>query len=103
MPTEATTPAPRHDWIPPGGGVHWSRVGDLGWHTLTLSTYLGNRVLAHLGDGTGAVIQEDIGRQMTWLTEPHARAVKHLYGDDKVTVSGDDSSYGSGSGSVRKP
>ncbi|MBB5933798.1 hypothetical protein [Streptomyces zagrosensis] len=94
MPTETSMPTtPPHDWIPSGGGVHWTRVGDLGWHTLTLTTYLGNRVLAHLGEASGAVIQEDIGRQMTWLTEPHAPALQHLYGDDNITISGDDSSY----------
>ncbi|MBB5936614.1 hypothetical protein [Streptomyces zagrosensis] len=94
MPTETNTPiTPPHDWMPPGGGVRWTRVGDLGWHTLTLTTYLGNRVLAHLGEASGAVIQEDIGRQMTWLTEPHAPAVQHLRDDSNVTISGDDSSY----------
>ncbi|MBB5933196.1 hypothetical protein [Streptomyces zagrosensis] len=94
MPTDTSTPAtPPHEWIPPGGGVNWTRVGDLGWHALTLPTYLGNRVLAHLGDGSGAVIQEDIGREMTWLIAPHAPAVQHLRADDRFTLAGDDGSF----------
>ncbi|MFI2029631.1 hypothetical protein [Streptomyces buecherae] len=41
-------PETPYDWIPPGGGVRWTRVGELGWHRLTLPTYLGNHVLAAL-------------------------------------------------------
>ncbi|MBC3983579.1 hypothetical protein H8N01_13675 [Streptomyces sp. AC536] len=49
----ATIPPPPHDWIPPGGGVRWTRAGELGWHSLTLPTYLGNHVLAALGEAGG--------------------------------------------------
>ncbi|MFD4995192.1 hypothetical protein [Streptomyces buecherae] len=49
----ATNPPPPHDWIPPGGGVRWTRVGELGWHSLTLPTYLGDHVLADLGEAGG--------------------------------------------------
>ncbi|MBB5939370.1 hypothetical protein [Streptomyces zagrosensis] len=94
MPPEASTPTPSpHDWIPPGGGVRWTRVGELGWHTLTLPTYLGDRVLVQLGDAGGAVIQEDIGAQMTWLTAPHAPALLGLPDHGTMTISGDADSY----------
>ncbi|QKW51832.1 hypothetical protein [Streptomyces buecherae] len=50
----ATLPRPPHDWTPPGGGVRRTRVGELGRHSLTLPTYLGNHVLADLGEAGGA-------------------------------------------------
>ncbi|MBB5933198.1 hypothetical protein [Streptomyces zagrosensis] len=94
MPTETSTPTtPPYDWIPPGGGMRWTSVGELGWHTLTLPMYLGNRVLAELGDTSGAVIQEDADDRLTWLIEPHAPAVQHLRENHNVTLSGDDGSY----------
>lgn len=41
-------PPPPHDWLPPGGGVRWTRDGELGWHSRTLPTYLGAHALAAL-------------------------------------------------------
>ncbi|WP_217199191.1 hypothetical protein [Streptomyces buecherae] len=54
-------------WIPPGEGVNWSSIGQHGWHVISLLTWLGNRVLAELGEGGGAVIQDDLVHTMTWL------------------------------------
>ncbi|MFE6779983.1 hypothetical protein [Streptomyces sp. NPDC057702] len=94
MPTEAefTTPSP-YDWVPPGGGMAWVRVGALGWHTLTLPLHLGEPVLASLGDSSGAVVQEDLDRRVSWLIEPKAPAVQHLRERSEVTLSGDDGSF----------
>ncbi|MBB5933323.1 hypothetical protein [Streptomyces zagrosensis] len=55
--------------------------------------HLGNRVLAQLGDTSGAVIQEDIEPHLTWLIEPNAPAVQHLRADDRCTLAGDDGSF----------
>ncbi|MFE6775366.1 hypothetical protein [Streptomyces sp. NPDC057702] len=71
----------------------WVRVGALGWHTLTLPFHLGEPVLAALGDVSGAVIQEDLDRRVSWLIEPKAPAVQHLRGREEVTLSGDDGSF----------
>ncbi|MFF5716125.1 hypothetical protein [Streptomyces buecherae] len=90
--TEYTSPPP-FDWVPPGGGVRWTRIGELGWHTLSLPYYLGNRVLAALGDESGAVIEEDVPERLVWLIEPKAAAVRHLYGHEVVSLAGDDGSY----------
>ncbi|MFF5716308.1 hypothetical protein [Streptomyces buecherae] len=49
----ATIPPPPHDWIPPDGGVRRTRVGELGWHSLTRPTYLGNHVLTAFGEAGG--------------------------------------------------
>ncbi|MFF5720348.1 hypothetical protein [Streptomyces buecherae] len=54
-------------WIPPGEGVNWSSIGQHGWHIISLPTWLGNRVLAELGEESGAVIQDDLVHTMTWL------------------------------------
>ncbi|WP_217189434.1 hypothetical protein [Streptomyces buecherae] len=92
MPTESPPPPP-HDWIPPGGGVRWTRVGELGWHSLTLPLYLGNRVLSALGEAGGAVIQEDVEQWLAWLIEPDSAAVQHLRDHPEVTLAGNDDSY----------
>ncbi|MBC3989318.1 hypothetical protein H8N00_10585 [Streptomyces sp. AC563] len=94
MPTEAehATPAP-YDWVPPGDNMRWTLVGELGWHTLTLPLPLGDRVLAELGDASGAVIREDADRRQSWLIEPKAPAVQHLRSHPEITLSGNDGSF----------
>ncbi|GAA4686671.1 hypothetical protein [Streptomyces youssoufiensis] len=89
---EYTSPSP-YDWVPPGGGVRWTRVGELGWHALSLPCYLGNRVMAGLGEASGAVIEEDVPARLVWLIEPKAPAVQHLGDHEEITVAGDDGSY----------
>ncbi|MBB5935850.1 hypothetical protein [Streptomyces zagrosensis] len=74
MPTQANTPAAPHDWIPPGGGVHWTAIGEHGWQVVTLSQWLGERVLAELGPDSGAVIKDSLVRTMTWLIPEGAAA-----------------------------
>ncbi|MFT2020154.1 hypothetical protein ACMA1D_30610 [Streptomyces sp. 796.1] len=91
MPTEHATPP--YDWVPPGSSMNWVRVGEFGWHTLTLPTDLGEPVLAALRHTTGAVIQEDADHRLSWLIEPKAPAVEHLHERAEVTLSGDDGSF----------
>ncbi|GAA4663332.1 hypothetical protein [Streptomyces youssoufiensis] len=81
------------DWVPSGTGMAWVRCGELGWHTLTLPKGLGDRVLADLGEASGAVVQEDEDHRLTWLTEPKPSALSHLRGHPQVTLSGDDGSF----------
>ncbi|MBC3992331.1 hypothetical protein H8N00_26325 [Streptomyces sp. AC563] len=91
--TNVVQQPPPHDWIPPGGGVRWTRIGELGWHALTVPTYLGDRVLAALGDASGAVIEEDVERRQTWLIEPNSPTMQRFHGHPVVSVRGDDDSF----------
>ncbi|MEU3962938.1 hypothetical protein AB0F42_24550 [Streptomyces buecherae] len=77
MPTDLDRPA----WIPPGAAVRWVHVGDAGWHAVSVPLITGATVLTALGDDTGAIIQDDGGRQMTWLIRPGAADTYRLPAD----------------------
>ncbi|MFE6775296.1 hypothetical protein [Streptomyces sp. NPDC057702] len=82
-----------YGWVPSGGGVRWTRVGELGWHAVAMPDYLGNRVLAALGEAGGAVIEEDVPARLVWLVEPKDPVARSLHGRWGITVVGDDGSY----------
>ncbi|MGK5631670.1 hypothetical protein [Streptomyces sp. URMC 123] len=58
------------DWIPRGAGVNIARAGRChGWDAVRMPRLWALRVLAHLGDRSGAVVAEEAGAspRYSWL------------------------------------
>lgn len=54
------------DWLPNGRDIEAIRAG-VHWDAVRVATPLGDTVLDHLGERTGAVIEDTWGRVLYWL------------------------------------
>jgi hypothetical protein len=55
------------DWIPRTAGVRNAHCGVIGWHAVRMPSIWGERVLRHLDQTTGAVIEDLNARRTMWL------------------------------------
>ncbi|MFT2014570.1 hypothetical protein ACMA1D_01795 [Streptomyces sp. 796.1] len=74
------------DWIPPGATVRWTEVGAHGWHAVSLPFLLGAYVLTELGTESGALIQDEAAKRLSWFIPANAADGYEPPTDDVVVI-----------------